>query len=108
MLTKSSHCRLEHLEQDYTGLVELINARRAPGLPEVEDKIGWKQKGPLVKQGEKETNRHLAKYEECGVECFDLVRNYFKDDFELLQYPTTQPELTGDEEGVAEEVEEQG
>ena len=21
MLTKSSHCRLEHLEQDYTGLV---------------------------------------------------------------------------------------
>ena len=44
---------------------------------------------PCLQGGEKEANRHLAKYEECGTQCFDLVRNYFKTDFKLLGYATT-------------------
>ena len=82
---------MEHLADDYKALTEVIDARRPEGRQPVHDKIGWLQKGPKSNAGEKAPNRHLGKFEECGVRCFDFARSYFADDFRVLDYPATLP-----------------
>lgn len=78
------------------GLVARLNARRAPGLPELENHVGWAQKGPLAK-GDAAANvtqsRHLDKFAACGRRCFDLARTYYAADFSVLGYPQTSEDL---------------
>ena len=93
-------CRLENLNEDFDGLIKIINDRRPADQPALENEIGWKQQGPLVspkrfggKDGGEEveannsTSRHLAKYQACGAKCFDYARLYYQQDFEVLKYP---------------------
>ena len=51
--------------------------------------LGWLQKGPDAKQDEAKVNRHLGKFADCGIRCFDFTRSYYADDFRLLGYPAT-------------------
>ena len=53
--------------------------------------LGWLQKGPDAKQDEAKVNRHLGKFADCGIRCFDFTRSYYADDFRLLGYPATMP-----------------
>lgn len=79
-----------------SSLLGELNARAAPGLPALENKVGWKQKGPLARTANaanKARSRHLDKFATCGEKCFDLVRTYYAADFAALGYPKTYEDL---------------
>lgn len=89
-------CRAERLQQDMSSLLGELNARAAPSLPALENKVGWQQKGPLAKNADlanKAQSRHLDKFATCGETCFDLVRTYYAADFAALGYPQTYEDL---------------
>ena len=92
-------CRAERLQEDMAGLVAMLNTRRAPGLPELENNVGWAQKGPLAKSGgggaepHGKRSRHLDKFAKCGRRCFDLARLYYAEDLARLGYSQTSADL---------------
>jgi hypothetical protein len=84
-------------------LVKLLNEKRDPDLPPLENRLGWEQKGPKVQTqvqedstaSEAKSSVHLEKYNTCGRQCFDLARTYYRSDLEKLGYPQTMEDLVG-------------
>lgn len=83
------------MEEDLKPVLYALNRRRLPGAPRLKGGIGWEQRGPLadetVKAGERKADttksRHASKFAECGARCIHNVNEYYRKDFELLQYP---------------------
>lgn len=88
-------CRINSIEQDLKPAIFAFNKRRLPGAPRLKGGIGWEQRGPLaddlVRGGERKadtsTSRHASKFARCGAPCIHNVNEYYRKDFELLQYP---------------------
>ena len=87
--------RVKSLEQDLTDVLKALNNVRMEGAPELEDGIGWEQRGPIaddrkLKGQEKAittTSRHKQKFEDCGSQCIHNLNQYYKKDFEILKFP---------------------
>ena len=70
------------------GLLALLNSKRAEGLPLLQTTVTWEQKGPLARSDTQvPRNRHFDKFRDCGWQCFELLRTYYAQDFDVLQYP---------------------
>lgn len=90
-------CRLDHLEEDFPKLIELLNSKRPPSVPKLRNKLHSSNRGDLTKKlssgpdaERKIALRHFQKYEDCGPRCFALAQQSYADDFRLLKYPTVQ------------------
>jgi hypothetical protein len=87
--------RVKSLSEDFSALLRYINARKDPSLPPRANNVGWEQKGPVAKENatpgqlsvDTHQSRHLEKFLQCGTRCLALVQEYYRQDFELLQYP---------------------
>ncbi len=89
----------EHLNEDFTKLLEILNARRDPKLPEIKyGKMRWMKQGVHVQQAKEatgggwedaaalvSTDRHAVKYRECGMECVDNVAKFFEKDIKIMK-----------------------
>lgn len=83
-------CRMNDVDEDYKHLVEVLNARLPKQAQKFSANLHKVNLGSLLeqqKQAQPKLNRHLAKYLDCGEECFDNARKYYANDFQLLQYP---------------------
>lgn len=88
-------CRVKSLDEDLPIVLGALNNNRMEGAPELEDGIGWEQRGPIAderKSGGQEkavtkVSRHKQKFEDCGSPCIHNLNQYYKKDFEVLQYP---------------------
>ena len=93
-------CSVEELDADAAGLVEQLNLRRPPSKEPVQilSPLPGKSRSPMYTaktnrpwhetvDDSDEAARHLEKYRSCGPICMDLTRIYYRQDFDLLQYP---------------------
>eukprot|EP00892_Ulva_mutabilis_P012447 jgi/Ulvmu1/9575/UM054_0005.1 len=84
--------RVNSLEADFALTLGDINARRPEAVPALESSIGWEQQGPVAKAvdgtpSSTTDSRHLDKFLACGPRCLGLIHDYYRKDFQLLQYP---------------------
>ena len=83
------------MDEDFAALMELLNARRPRPSQPFQPTLRKVNLGTLSKQDQESTeaskertiNHHLAKYLKCGQRCFDNIRRYYSEDFQLLRFP---------------------
>ncbi|EFJ39764.1 hypothetical protein VOLCADRAFT_108506 [Volvox carteri f. nagariensis] len=108
--------RYEHLHEDFTALVDIINERRkGTSLPELKKgRIRWRKQGVYVQATRNLTggvsmwredaaalvssDRHAVRYRGCGVECVNDIAKFFAADMQLMKIETP-PAVGGERRG---------
>ncbi|GIL54057.1 hypothetical protein Vafri_9613 [Volvox africanus] len=92
--------RYEHLHEDLANLVDILNRRRDPSLPEIRGgRIRWRKQGVYVQEARSRTqggmwredaaalvsaDRHAVRYRECGMDCVRDIAAFFAEDIRLM------------------------
>ena len=103
LLTARCWCRVENLDEDMAGLIDLLNQKRDPKLPEIENKLQWKNCGLggstvcTLKPEKRKDSRHTRAFIKCGEKCMHGINTYYAQDFAALGYPTELSQIQADE-----------
>ncbi|GIM10132.1 hypothetical protein Vretimale_13906 [Volvox reticuliferus] len=92
--------RYEHLHEDFANLVDILNRRRDPSLPEIRgSRMRWRKQGVFVQEVRSRTqtgmwhedaaalvstDRHAVRYRECGMDCVRDIAAFFAKDIRLM------------------------
>ncbi|PNH06912.1 hypothetical protein TSOC_006670 [Tetrabaena socialis] len=100
--------RYEHLEADTAAAIDLLNARRPPGLPPIArpDTIAWRKKGRSatlsgVGSSAAAAIVHAHHYRRCGAECVRALGQFYAADLELFGWAAPEEAPAGGASGEA-------